>query len=418
MKGAEFFKSSKFLFIGTVILIVALISGTIGGSIGYLIASNYKNNTKNSIREVISRDVYVISQESSVIDVVEKTSDAVVSIVISQEVPVYEQETYSSIEDFFFRRQNTDRNQVGTEERRIGSGSGFFVSEDGLIITNRHVVNNDSAKYSVILNNGAKHDAEVIAKDTVLDIAFMKVKDSNDAKFEFIELGDSESIKAGQSVVAIGYALGEFSNTVSTGIISGLGRNIIATDQQGRSSEQLFDVIQTDASINPGNSGGPLLDLSGKVIGVNVAMANNAENIGFAIPVNEVINLLERFELTESLERPSLGVRFTLINDESKPILKELGYEIRDSIKSGAIVRRGENSTQLAVEENSPAEKAGIKDGDIILKVDDVDVNDENPLNRLIQNKFIDQEIELLVLRGTEEITINVKLESRKLSSN
>ncbi|GAB4284706.1 MAG: trypsin-like peptidase domain-containing protein [Candidatus Dojkabacteria bacterium] len=384
------------------------IFGIAGGVIGYNIA-NSRDELDRGIRSIISRDVEVINQESAIIDVAEQASKAVVSIVISRDVPIYEDQSFDSLEDFFnyrFRR----RNQIGTEQKQVGSGTGFIVSADGLVITNRHVVEDEEASFTVIFNDGEKYPAEVIARDSLLDIAILQIDSSSETEFPFLELGSSDELKVGQTVIAIGNSLGQFSNTVSAGIISGLGRDIVAGSQSGGNTETLLDVIQTDASINFGNSGGPLLDLSGKVIGVNVAIAQNAENIGFSIPVNEVVKILERLERTGSLDRPLLGVRFTIITDDTKPALKEAGYEIDDKLDYGAIIRRGNNSTQVAVQPDSPAAKAGLVDGDIILEVDGERVDEENPLDRIIQNKFIGDKIELKVLRGSEEIYINVEL--------
>jgi serine protease Do len=172
----------------------------------------------------------------------------------------------------------------------VGSGSGFIVSRDGLVVTNRHVVEDPNAEYSVILNDGKKLQAAILVRHAAYDLAVAKIK--SDEQFNAVSLGNSDTIRSGQRVIAIGNALGEFQNTVSLGIISGLRRSIVAS-AGGGTAEELTDLIQTDAAINPGNSGGPLLDLNGRAIGINTAVAQGAENIGFALPVNLVKELLK-----------------------------------------------------------------------------------------------------------------------------
>jgi len=235
----------------------------------------------------------VFSQESSVVNTVKKTNPAVISIVITKDVPKYE--AYNNpnqinpfgdpfgISGLFFNIPQYRQN--GTEKKQVGGGSGFLVSPDGLIVTNKHVVSQTNVDYSVFTNDGKKHEATVVARDPLLDIALLKITGSN---YPHLTLGNSDSLLTGQTVIAIGNALGEFRNTVSVGVVSGLARSITAGDSSGN-IELLDHVIQTDAAINPGNSGGPLLDLQGRVIGVNVAVAQGSQNIGFALPINSVI---------------------------------------------------------------------------------------------------------------------------------
>lgn len=221
--------------------------------------------------------------EAVVIDTVKKANPAVVAITISKYVPVYER-YFERLPGFFGFSVPAIR-QRGTELQEVGGGSGFLVSSDGYIVTNYHVVNDRSAEYTVFLNDGRKFSGEVVLENADLDIAIMKI-DARD--LPFLPFGDSSRLQVGQSVIAIGNALAEFRNTVSVGIISGLSRSIVASDRSGRNEEELEELIQTDAAINPGNSGGPLLNLSGEVVGVNVAVASGAENIGFAVSGNSV----------------------------------------------------------------------------------------------------------------------------------
>jgi len=232
------------------------------------------------------------SFESVVVDAVKKANPAVVAITISKDVPVYER-YFQSIPSPFgsgtFRFTIPQIRQRGFEKREVGGGSGFLVSSDGYIVTNRHVVEDTNAEYAVFLNDGKKYNARVITRDTTLDLAVIKIEGVG---FSYLPFGDSDKIQVGQTVIAIGNALAEFRNTVSLGIVSGLSRSIVASDRRGN-EEFLGELIQTDAAINQGNSGGPLLNLAGEVIGVNVAVVSGAENIGFAISGNSVKSIIE-----------------------------------------------------------------------------------------------------------------------------
>jgi serine protease Do len=369
-------------------------TGLVGGYIGTRLTLN--NGDLSQTIGDITNSVEVINEESAVIDVAENSKDSVVSIVITKDVPLYEN-SYDPY-DFF----NLRREQVGSEERQVGAGTGFIISEDGLVITNRHVVEDEDASYTVIFSDGTKKEAKVLSKDTVLDIAFVKLEGSG---YKALNLGSSESLKVGQSVIAIGNALGEFSNTVSTGIISGLQRDIVATDSRGLSAEELNGVIQTDASINQGNSGGPLLDIKGNVIGVNVAVAGGeAENIGFAIPVDLVKDLMQRLNTDGTIERPVLGVRYLLIDEEIKE-------QNNLSVDYGALIVRGDTTADLAVIPGSPADKAGLRENDIILEIDGKQITTENTLQFVIQNYKINDTVTLKILRQGNQTDVSVKLE-------
>ncbi len=341
-------------------------------------------------------NVEVLNEESAVISVAEEASPSVVSIVITKDVPLYE----NYFDPYSFYGYN--RQQIGSEQQQVGAGTGFIISEDGLIITNRHVVEDEEASYTVIFSDGTKTEAKVLSKDTILDIAFVKIEGTN---YKPLNLGSSDKLKVGQTVVAIGNALGEFSNTVSTGIISGLQRDIVATDSSGRSEEELNGVIQTDASINSGNSGGPLLDILGNVIGVNVAVASGeAENIGFAIPIDVVKDLIERLNTDGTIERPVLGVRYLLID-----------ADIQDrndlSVDYGALIVRGDTTSDLPVIPGSPADKAGLRENDIILEIDGKKITTDNTLQFIIQNYKINDTVTLKVLRAGVESSVAAKLE-------
>ncbi len=346
----------------------------------------------------------IFSQDNIVIDAVKKTNPAVVSIIISKEVPKYEtfidpNSNNNPFGNFFpnFRFNVPQYRQNGTEIKEIGSGSGFFVSDDGLIVTNRHVVDATGVEYTVFTNDGKKHDATVVAKDPVLDIAIIKIDSPLDGSYAPLPLGNSDSLELGQSVVAIGNALGEFRNTVSVGVISGLARSIVAGDSSGN-SELLDHVIQTDAAINPGNSGGPLLDLSGRVIGVNVAVAQGSQNIGFALPINSIKSAIASVKETGKIVRPYLGVRYTVITEEMKE-------KNNLTVDYGVLVKAGANSNELAVLPGSPADIAGIVENDIILEIDGVKLDEDTSLASLIRNKNIGDVVNLKILhKGVEKI--------------
>lgn len=224
-----------------------------------------------------------VSEEAAVVNAVKKVSPAVVSIVVTKDLPKIERYSPYGNDPFFWQFYGPMYRQNGTERREIGGGSGFIIAGDGLILTNKHVVSDTEADYTVLLNDGRKFEAKIVARDSTYDIALMRIEAKN---LPTVILGDSDSVVIGQTVIAIGNALGEYRNTVSTGVVSGLARSIEAGSGLG-DSELLSGVIQTDAAINPGNSGGPLLNLRGEVIGMNTAIVQGAENIGFAIPIND-----------------------------------------------------------------------------------------------------------------------------------
>ncbi len=259
-------------------------------------------------------------QEQAVIKAAKGVSPAVVSIIISKDMPIVE-EYY--IEPFGFRVPQY--RQKGVEKKEIGGGTGFVVSEDGLILTNKHVVLDEEAEYTVLTNDGQRFPAKVSDKDPFQDFAVLKINREQviDGQgghilkpFPVVKLGDSDKLKIGQTVIAIGNALGEFRNTVSVGVISGLGRTITASG--GGLTERIEDVIQTDAAINQGNSGGPLLNLKGEVIAINVAKAEDAQNIGFAIPINYAKRDIEQIKTLGRIAYPFLGVYYTLITEQLK----------------------------------------------------------------------------------------------------
>jgi len=372
---------------------------------------NSANNQDNQKVVLTEQD---FSLESQTIKIVEQAVPAVVSIIATQELQRLPRSSF--FDDFFFgfpfdpfgdfRRQQPQEPQI--EKRQVSSGSGFIVSADGLVITNRHVVSSEKAEYSVVLSSGKTYQAEVIDRDTVQDLAVVKIKpkpENQENNFSVLELGDSKNVKIGQTVIAIGNTLGEFRNTVTRGIVSGINRTITAGGY-GIGSELIEGAIQTDAAISSGNSGGPLLNLSGQVIGVNTAVSQQGENVGFALPVDQVKLILESIKKHGKIVRPFLGVRYILLNDE---IAKKNNMEI----SKGALIVRGETMDELAITPGSPADKAGLRENDIILEVNGKKVGQGQSLQSLLSQYQAGDTVKLKIYRAGKEIEKDVVLADR-----
>ncbi len=393
-----------------VIFILAFVAGSFWGSPLFQKIKDFlfpQEVAVEQIEKVVEPQEYIpmTTQEEAIINAVKDVSPSVVSIIISKDMPVYEQ--YYEIQDFF---EIQGLRQKGTEKQQIGGGTGFIISDDGMILTNKHVVSDEDAEYTIITNDGKRYSAKVLALDPFQDLAFLKIEtekevDANggliEKLFQVVKLGSSSKAQIGQSVITIGNALGEFRNTVSVGVISGLGRSITASG--GGVVETLEDVIQTDAAINKGNSGGPLLNLRGEVIGVNVAMAQDAQSIGFAIPIDKARRNIEQIKNTGIIIYPFLGVRYVMINPEVQE-------EMALSIDYGALIVQGDDPNQEAVVKGTAAYEAGIKENDIILEVDGVKVNTENLLSNLIRAHIPGDKVVLKILRGEEEILFEIIL--------
>ncbi len=345
-------------------------------------------------REDLSR---ALTQESLVVSAVEQSSPAVVSIIATREVPIYEK--YYEESPGFFQFPIPRYRERGTEEKQVGSGSGFLVSADGLMVTNRHVIQDQEASYTAILNDGSSRPAEILALDPLMDIAILSIGGQDHPHLSF---GDSSQLRVGQSVIAIGNALGEFEGSVSAGVISGLSRAITAFGQGGQ-PESLANVIQTDAAINPGNSGGPLLDLRGRVVGVNVATARAGDNIGFALPANTVAEAVRSVQESGEIVRPFLGVRYVGLNKKNR---ERYGVETA----AGALLVSGAEG-EPAVEPGSPADQAGLQEDDIITYLDGQKITPENPLSVLIRSKRAGQTVSITYRRNGEKKQTTATLE-------
>jgi len=325
-------------------------------------------------------DTRILTEESVVIKVAEDVSPSVVTV--SVQTPQRRILEFSPFGGFTQRIQDGEPQDIGT---------GFIVSADGLIVTNKHVVSTTNASYKIVTKDNKEYEVKEISRDPSNDIAILKIEATG---LKPVELGDSGNLKAGQFVIAIGTALGEFRHTVTTGVISGLGRGITAGSAFEGYVERLDDVIQTDAAINPGNSGGPLLNSAGQVIGVNVAVAQGAQNIGFAIPINTVKDALTTFKTTGKFPaKPYLGVQYQMISQQAA---------VLNNVPQGAYV--------VSVIAGSPAESAGIKVNDIITKFDGQELTEEDTLADAIKKKSSGEKIDLEIWRGGETLQLSATL--------
>ncbi|MEK9155771.1 MAG: trypsin-like peptidase domain-containing protein [Patescibacteria group bacterium] len=378
--------------LGVLILVLAsFVFGAVGGVSGVLLfsAGNGYIADKLGIKGFdgvtipTTRTERIILEESNaVIEAVNKVAPAVVSI----------------------KQKKAVTNIFGQVYESEGAGTGFVITSDGLILTNRHVVSDSAATYTVVLADERSFDATVKSVDSYQDIAVLQIEARN---LPVVELGDSEQLQVGQWVVAVGNALGKFQNTVTAGVVSARNRKISASDSSGSSTETLSNLIQTDAAINPGNSGGPLVNLAGQVVGINTAVAADAQGIGFAIPVNEAKSAIESLKKTGRIVRPYIGVRYVQLTPE---IAKANSL----SVDYGALIVRGQGLGQFAVVPGSPADKAGLVENDIILEINGQKINEDNTLMSLIQQYQVDEEVELKVLSKGAEKKVKIKLEERK----
>jgi serine protease Do len=365
------------------LLVSSISAGFLGGWTAVKTSDSYSvNSASPEVRQqIVSSEAEVIKQ------IAESTGASVVSINVT---------SLTQTQDFFgFQR----------EYEAQGAGTGVIISTDGVIITNKHVVPSGTSEVKVTLSDGTVLDATVIARDPRNDIAFIKISDKKGKELAVARLGDSSAMKVGDKVIAIGNALGEFQNTVTSGIVSGFGRDITAGDSGGE--EDLTNLIQTDAAINQGNSGGPLVNLSGEVIGINTAITSSqtGQSLGFAIPVNDIKSQITSVLEKGKIERPYLGVRYRAIDER-------YAYVYNLPVKQGAYLPPSDETTESSIVAGSPAEKAGLKEKDIITKIGDKELTDQNDLVTILGTYKVGDSIELTVLRSGEERTITVLLEA------
>ena len=340
---------------------------------------------KNSTPEVEKENVKLLTEESVVIDAVDKVGPSVVTILIDRPAQAQAPQSFGPFSFFGYE----DVPQEDPEPESIGSG--FVVSSDGLIVTNKHVVSDSESKYQILTNDDKTYNVEKVYRDPLNDVAILKV---NTTGLKPVELGNSDNLKVGQFVIAIGSALGEFRNSVTTGVISGLGRGITAGSAYQGFAEKLDNVIQTDAAINPGNSGGPLLNSSSQVIGVNTAVSAEGQNIGFALPVNSIKESIKTFNEGGQFDRAFLGVSYRMLDPEIASLNDVAAGAYIDSIVPG-----------------SPAEEAGLARGDIIIEANGKKlVKDEFELSSAISENKVGDQITLKVWNNGETRDVKITL--------
>lgn len=382
-------KIRKFFIIGALIIVIAV--SVLGGALsdrlfGYKILDKIFPRKAESGFRVQTENQKILNEESVVIDVAEAVSPSVVTISISK---TQTQNTFPGFDSFPFFFDIPQPQQTPKQiEQDIATG--FILSADGLIVTNKHVVSDTGSKYKVITKDDKSYDVQKIYRDPTNDIALLKIEANG---LKPVELGDSSKLKVGQFVIAIGTALGEFRHTVTTGVVSGIGRSITA-GSPFEGSEQLDNVIQTDAAINPGNSGGPLINSAGQVIGVNVAVSQSGQGIGFALPINMIKDSVDNFNKTGQFSRPYLGIRYQMVSKD---------VAIMNEVPEGAYI-----SEVIA---GSPAADAGLKKGDIITKIDGAKIADaKGGLAEIVSQKKVGDSVEITYWRSKSEKTINVVL--------
>ena len=320
--------------------------------------------------------------EGSIASIANAVSKSVVSIVTSTD------------QKSFFSNETTSQTAAGT---------GFILSSDGYVATNKHVVSGAS-KIGVILDDGtAYEDVELVGTDPLNDFAIIKINNVNN--LSPVKLGDSKTTSAGQQVVAIGNALGAYQNSVTSGIISGKGRSLTATDSGRTQYETLSDMIQTDAAINGGNSGGPLVNAAGEVIGINTAYASQGNNVGFAIPISSVKGIIKNVLSGKGFERAVIGVRYINL---TPTIAKEKNL----SVTRGALIAASKNNK--AIISGSAGDKAGLKENDIITAVNGTEIGNSGSLSSLIGEYSVGDTVKITVVRGSKTETLELTLTAYK----
>lgn len=399
-------QTGKFIAVIVISVFLSVIAST-GTFLGLNLIESALNNNSNAstastqlFKNSGETKTVSVKEESAVTSAVQKVRPAVVSVIASKEVST---SGYASpFFDYYSGPTSDFSESEDIQKQKVGGGTGFFISSDGLVLTNKHVVEDETATYSVFDVDGNEYEAQILAKDPVQDVAILKIEGEN---FPVVELGDSESLEPGQSVIAVGNSLGEYSNTVTKGVVSGLNRSITASSSRGV-PETIENVIQTDAAINPGNSGGPLVNIDGQVIGINTAIDVSGQLIGFAIPINDAKKDVEMVINEGKIIRPFVGIRYIPINEQ-------IARRNNLPVDYGILVARGQSQADLAVLPGSPAEKAGIQENDIIIEVEGKKLTSEVNFSRLIAGYDVGETVTLKVLTGGEEKNVQVILEER-----
>lgn len=382
--GAAWGRAKRYGRSRTLILVIACgLAGFGGGLLGSSVNNGGISQNPSAQKQYISNESQLIAQ------IAKDVGQSVVSI---------DAQSQTSVQDIF---------GFTFPQRQTGAGTGFIVSDGGIIVTNRHVVPVGTTEVTVTLADGTKFtDVSVIGRTSAgnsLDVAFLKINDLKGKRLTAVKLGDSSKMQVGDKVVAIGNALGQFQNTVTAGIISGFGRDVTAADSSGASAENLSDLFQTDAAINPGNSGGPLVNINGEVIGINTAVAGGAQNIGFAIPINDVKGLIDGVLSSGELKQPYLGVRYISLTDD-------IAYQYNLPLNRGAYIAPGGN--QESILPGSPAAKAGLQEKDIITKVNDIQIDEKTNLSSALSRFKVGDSVTLSVVRAGKTTTLHATLEA------
>ncbi|NCU38659.1 trypsin-like serine protease [Candidatus Saccharibacteria bacterium] len=371
--------------VAAVVSTIGLVAGFFGGLLGSYVGGLLSPESSQTISKQV-----VLNEGQLISSIVKDVGASVVSVNVTRT---------TKQTDFFGRTFSSEGASAGT---------GIIVSKDGYVVTNRHVVDSGTTDVSVTLSDGTTLDeVDIVGRTTdgdSLDIAILKINDTKGITLSPASLGDSSKLQVGDKVVAIGNALGQFQNTVTSGIISGYGRSIEAGNETGTDTEVLQNLIQTDAAINSGNSGGPLVNMNSEVIGINTAVASGAaQNIGFAIPINDVTGLINGVIRTGKFERPYLGVRYVVLNDD-------YAYTYNLNVKRGAYLAPDQNGG--AIVPGSPADKAGLKEKDVITKVNGIAIDENNSLSSLIGRNTVGDKVALTVVRDGSETTVTATLGS------
>ncbi len=371
-------KITKYIFNWLLVILLLLSSGII--------------LTNNFIEPSVQADNLRLDDQEATIRAINRAIPAVVSITIFDGIEVRTIDPETGI------------SRIDREKARLGAGSGFLISADGLVLTNKHVasVGDENSEYKVTLQSGKQYYAQLIGLDPVKDLAILKIFDKN---LPYLQMGDSNNIKVGMTVIAIGNALGRYDNSATKGIISGLGRNLLASGFNGE-TENLENVIQTDAQINLGNSGGPLINLDGKVIGVNVAKDEGGESLGFSIPINEAKPVINSARSVGRIIRARLGVRYAIITPE-------MAEEKKLVRTTGALIIEGDNG-EVGIIEGSPAALAGLQVGDIIFEIDGKKIDERLPLQSYISQFSPGKKLGFKIQRGTQIFTKIITLDELK----
>lgn len=374
------------------------IAGGVGSS--FLMIQNSENGSDPTQTEVN----YV--EESSMIDAQEKVAPAVVSIVEFIDVSSFQQQQQWSP----FGNGDTKRTDE-TNLTEVAGGTGFIIDPSGIVVSNKHVVEDEKGIYKAYLNDGTEFDLTIEALDPGNDFAILQLVIPEDASeemkaiegnFPYVTLGDSSTLQVGQQVIAIGNALAEYQNTTTAGIISATGRKIVASDGFGDTST-LYGLIQTDAAINQGNSGGPLVNLAGEVVGINTAVDSSAQGIGFAIPINDVKSALESWQETGEILRPMMGVRYVML---VRARAKTLGI----TVNHGALIIGDPDTGESPIVEGGPAEAAGLKALDVILSVEGEELGLDYTLQDAVLRHQVGDKVKMEVWRDGETFEVEVEL--------